>query len=302
MYPLVPGTGHAHTHLCLLHEGENAQPFLLNHYARDERRPQVIGKDILDSLTHLVASADDHINTVILSSEAWFYRARFHKDKDFRAFMDNFNSVSIVCYVRRPSEYYVSVVQQRLKADHQIIQVKQPRFKNVLNALDYEDASIIVREYSRNSLLDRDIITDFFHNVLGSDAPDRISSKRENATFSAPAMQILREYRRSLPDEMQGHRNHDTIAFETALREIDSHLSVNSRPIALPKIANWLDRKSEDLDYLKENFGFDFSNNLVNPDEPNIRPDSELDSIIELDWSSVHKLRQAVRDAGYMLQ
>jgi hypothetical protein len=240
LYPLAPKMGDAHTHLCLLHDYENPPNFLATRYGNNpqDRRAAAVG--LLDRIEQDIAGAPDTTHTVIMSSEAVFFRPRVAQSAEFMAMIARwFQQVEFVCYVRRPSSYYLSVLQQNLKANHRLVLPNVPPYKNVFDRV-LQDFDLVVREFDRRALHGGSIVTDFWAAVLNADPAliKNIPDMNENSSYSATAMQIMRIFRENLPDELNGVRNRQTIAFEGLLHEIDGDVPNWEKPQLLTYIAS----------------------------------------------------------------
>jgi hypothetical protein len=184
----------------------------------------------------------------------------------------------------------MSALQQNLKASHKLIRFVQPNCKAVLEKIS-QKFSLKIRDFSRGSLQRGDIVSDFLISILGQDVQMAVPGERMNESFSGAAMYILREWRAELPSELWGIRNHETIAFENALRKADIAAGPAAAPVFYKHISDWLDRPTESLQFLKEKFRIDFGLSDTYGKDPEINPDAPLEDIMSIDFDRVEYIR-----------
>jgi hypothetical protein len=138
-------------------------------------------------------------HTLVLSGEA-FYRS-FSEDE-----IDKLNKllrplaeqVKVVIYARRPSEYYLSSVQQGLRASHKLKPIRPISYRATIEPyLNYIADELSVIPFVRNELYGRDIALDFASRFI-PDCLEEVSASAAgptNETVSAEAMSILQSYR-----------------------------------------------------------------------------------------------------------
>ncbi|MFZ5964860.1 hypothetical protein ACOXXX_18100 [Thalassococcus sp. BH17M4-6] len=245
---------------------------------------------MLDRLNAQVTAREANIDTVVLSSEAWFFRPYFAENPAFSAFCAQFESCKVMCYVRRPSAYYLSALQQQLKADHRVITPSTPSYRFVMETLG-RHYGLQVRDFDRTALYSGDIVQDFARQVLGIDLPSDIRGPGSNKSFSSAGMHVLQQWRASLPQDSWGKRSRETIAFEAALREAEEKLGPAPSPKLHNALAAWLDRPTENLTYLRDTFGIDFITDAGDVAAPQITADTPLKEITPIDWLRVDALQ-----------
>lgn len=202
---------------------------------------------------------------LLLSSEYLFRVIPFGRWQAFLEQVPGFNieNVRISCYIRRPSAHYLSILQQKLKASHEVLRPSPHNFRRVLKsyAKQFPNSQDSVRLFDRRSLLGEDILFDFaatqLHeyldaSVLGDSPSD------ENATVSAESMFALREFRkRFFPN--------DNDKFRAQSSELLRELVELEQPLGLPKpklkteIADQVDYSSKDVLWLRDSFDLAFN-------------------------------------------
>lgn len=205
------------------------------------------------------AAAETAIETVILSSE-FFWRAQF-VDK-LRPLIARFvaaeTELEFLAYIRRPSEHYVSLAQQTLKANH--ILPPLARLDRAMFTKFSGIGPLTIRGFDRQSLIGGDIVADAAA-VLGID--DRRLTRPEaeaNTTISAEAMVLLQEHRQRDHPERRNVFTPDTKRLLRAIRAVEAnHPGVFTRPRLRPELARWLDYPTGDLLWIRDTFGVDLS-------------------------------------------
>jgi hypothetical protein len=202
---------------------------------------------------------------VVLSAENLF---RTPTPKALRAFRDRLmgigaSDIEVVVYVRRPSEYFVSDLQQRHKASYKTLQPTSPRYRRVLERYlgAFGHDSVHVQAFESGALQGADVVTDFTCRYLMRDDLDtsvltRIS--RQNESISAESTDILRRYRECFHAAADNRITEDTVELFNALKEADQRVGAK-RAALQPEIAELVDYSSPDPNWLAEEFGVYFS-------------------------------------------
>ena len=136
---------------------------------------------------------------VVVSSEYFASQSNINLDKLISIISEyiSFSRVKVIQYVRSPESLYLSKCQQRIKADTAIVP-----FYNF--SCDYSKLSrlkklncdeMIVREFSRSSLIGGDVIKDFFaaafEGKISIDQDDLMKSTIANESLSAESLNAL---------------------------------------------------------------------------------------------------------------
>ena len=112
----------------------------------------------------------------------------------------NFSQVKVVQYARSPDSLYLSLCQQRLKAASTIIPFYSYsiNYANLKKLKSINCDEVVLREFSRSSLLNSDIIEDFFYAAFGETIkPDMdiiADNVNVNKSLSAESLCALQIY------------------------------------------------------------------------------------------------------------
>jgi len=142
---------------------------------------------------------------VVVSSEFFASQTNKNLDKLISIISDyiSFSRVKVIQYVRSPESLYLSKCQQRIKADTVIVpfynfSCDYSRLSR-LKELDCDE--MIVREFSRSSLIGGDVVKDFFSTALEGkisiDQHDSMKSTIANESLSAESLNALQIYNHS---------------------------------------------------------------------------------------------------------
>jgi hypothetical protein len=170
-------------------------------------------------------------------------------------------NVEIAVYLRRPSEHYLSVLQQKLRASWQVLQPRPLAFRRTLE--QYRDTfgadAMRPRVFARPLLADGDIVSDFCAAYL-ADRVDRSGLRtghRKNETTSAEAMDILRCYRWDFDRDRNDQFNRETRQLLDELRTADAALGAQ-RPRLRPGLADLVDQATDEPLWLRDTYGLEF--------------------------------------------
>lgn len=215
-------------------------------------------------------------NFIIISSE---FLANLNNSQiiEFKKTLDKsgFSNFQILIYVREPSAYYLSRIQQHLKASSKVSDpssFKYP-FKKQINRWERVfDNQIIVRPFDRNQLYHGCVVQDFLYNIsnyFNSDIIDHdIDIHKTNESISAEGMFIAKKYRQIFyPNEDDVFKD-DSTNLIRILKKSQNHIIQTK-----PKIQQWVHNiiirnHIEDLAWLKENYGVEFGVSLAANDYP----------------------------------
>lgn len=202
---------------------------------------------------------------LLLSSEALFEAFPEGELERLRGELEalGVTSFDIVSYPRRPSEKYLSSIQQHIKASRKVIQPRFPPYRPVLERYVqvFGAENVHVRTFDRKSLADGNIVTDFYQHYLapfGLKREDIVDPGPKNETMSAEAMDIVRQYRADFHAERENRFTRDTGKLRGALSAIEDRIGP-SRPRLKPGIAELADYCNGDALWLRDQFGVVFA-------------------------------------------
>jgi hypothetical protein len=190
-------------------------------------------RNIVDAVERLRPSV------VVMSAESLFGGlARAGSEPLRHLFAPLGRQVEIVCYVRPPSEYYLSRVQQQLKASWAIDPVRPVAYRRSLAAAMAASDRLHVIPYNRSQFAQGDIVADFADRFVpeakaelrNGTAPDR------NASMSAEAMAILQDFRRTHHANENDRFTRDTGLLRRRLAQRQAELGGDWRPKLLPHV------------------------------------------------------------------
>ncbi|MDH3707707.1 MAG: hypothetical protein OES57_16695 [Acidimicrobiia bacterium] len=257
---------------------------------------------------HVRRQATDSGADVVIVSSEYCYGLADHKIESLRSMLAELtDDIEVVCYVRHPAEYYVSLTQQMVRASHQIVSPARFRMRARECLARFQsifDGRVRVRPYDRTQLLGRDIVTDFVTSFVpsGADVVADLDVVDRNESMSAEAMCILQRLRRHEWADQNGQFAPESTHVRLVLnadREGDAQT-----PARLdPKLDTWIvARHRDDLAFLREQFGIDLGTDheaiAAAHDEgpPPVSQSHDLAEILAVDESHIeHTLYALVR-------
>lgn len=201
------------------------------------------------------------VHTVILSTETLFRMTDPEEFARLGALLGRISDdVEIVAYVRKPSDFYPSSVQQRLKASQNIAPLQPIAYRRYLEAFQaHLTDRVRVFDFARAREDEAGPLGHFLGVCCpGAIAPADIPRAAANVSLSAESTAILQEYRRLHHAQANNRFSKDTGRIIQALLEADRRLGTNTRPKLDPEIADQLDHGSPDVLWLRDTFGIVF--------------------------------------------
>ncbi|MCT2541235.1 hypothetical protein [Sedimentimonas flavescens] len=202
---------------------------------------------------------------LILSSE-WF--ARLYEANDptkFMSFVESLgaDSIDFVLYARRPSDFFLSASQQRLRA----ASIFEPIYPWNLDKLiaGFEALAskhrVIVRPFDRKAMTGGSIMSDFAA-LYFPEAAELMTvpqtSRQSNESFSPETMVILQDFRRAFFPDQEDVFNERTRKLMRRLQKLDAS-DGNPRPALLPEWKAYLDYGHNGALELRDRYGISFS-------------------------------------------
>jgi hypothetical protein len=168
-------------------------------------------------------------------------------------------TVRVAVYLRRPSAYYLSALQQRLKAAHQIPppRVQSPVRVLAAYAAAFGPEALAPRLYDRGLLAQGDIVADFLGAHLPEAKIDPAALPRPgsaNETLSAEAMDLMRRFRLAFHPRDEDAPSPAGSELLRTLRKIDRATGA-PRPRLRPEIAKAIDYARADPLQLRDAWG-----------------------------------------------
>jgi hypothetical protein len=199
----------------------------------------------------------------VLSAEGFYRKFSAAEAERLKALLRPLaETIEAVIYVRRPSEYYLSSVQQNLKASHDIKSIRPLRYRAAIEPylVTVADKTHVV-PFARDALYRQDIAADFARRFLPECLPEIQAAAigSVNETVSAEAMSVLQSYRLHNHSDRDDIRTTDTGALLELLRKAEREAGIFTRPKMKAEVAEAIDAMSRDeVIWLEETFGVVF--------------------------------------------
>ncbi len=225
-------------------------------------KPQQMQRDFnafLSALRKRIGGSKAH--TAILSGEMLFRKVGVKKRAALKEmFAPVADEITVVAYVRSPAKFYMSQVQQVLKASHKIVEPRPLAYRVPLKAWETLTEDIRVIPYAREQFHGQDIALDFMHRFFPDlgDALDPRHLQAPNQTISAEGVDILQKYRLYNHAENGGQFTPDTGELIKLISEVEAEIGPCTKPVLHPQLAEYLVRASKDLLWLRERHGVVF--------------------------------------------
>ncbi|WP_424927856.1 hypothetical protein [Amaricoccus tamworthensis] len=199
---------------------------------------------------------------VIYSSESLFRRidgGRYARVRDVLSKLGP--DPELVAWLRKPSEHFLSALQQKFKGSHRIKKPRAPSYRSVLNGWSQcTGRPVTVHLFDRNSMVNGSVVDDFCHHYLSdfdvaADSLDR--GQFVNESLSAESMDILARYRARFHASRDDIFTPDTKLLIRALAKADSILEAG-KPRLKPGVADLVDFSRDDPLWLRDEYGIEF--------------------------------------------
>lgn len=201
--------------------------------------------------------------------------------------------VRIVAYVRNPSDFYLSILQERLKRHGGVLAPDTFRTNFARTIRLYEEVfetDAIVREFHPSRLKDKDIVADFLAAAgltrVDHSAWEAVSS---NESISPEVMTILDQARRETVEGKTAlnYRMPDSEFLWRRMRRVAADLDLSRKPL-LYKAAHdqVMAGNVEDCETLNARYGIDFAQGKFTDASPRVPCDeriSDLEGLMDVD-------------------
>ena len=240
-----------------LFEPHKVPRHILKNYRREEL--PAARDEIVAAIREQVAS--ERPDCLVLSSESRFGIWKDAPRDAFKRTLDSLGArdVEIAAYVRRPSSWYLSALQQAFRASHLVKQPHILRLEQPLRqfAQDFGRARVHVRPYDRRALIDGDIVADFVETFLvpyGVARGDIAAPANANVSLSAEGFDLVRRYRLAFHADAPDTFLPDSQALNAAVGGVERGLDL-PRPTLDPDLAERIDYGRADLLKLRDAHG-----------------------------------------------
>lgn len=261
LYPRVSSHPISHHFLSFMLREKTGLPRLFRQLYRDH--PAWLARDFARDWNQVKAQVRKHApHTLVLSSESLYVATDVERGPAFRDMLRSLSpEISLVAYIRRPSQYYLSRIQQDLKSSSTFAPPGPINFRQRIEFFETlfgQPAALVA--YNRENLHQGDITADFIHRFLPDtilSAPDKGSGVNE--TLSAESMSLLQEYRRINHPVDDYEIFPGSIRFRMALQNTEREEGLYIRPVLHPGVTDYIDHATIDLIWLRDTRGFVFS-------------------------------------------
>jgi hypothetical protein len=228
-------------------------------YAGDEERKRRDFDTFRSTLFGRIRKSKAH--TVVLSAEMLFRNTGPEERAALTKVLKQIaEEITIVAYLRSPAKFYMSQVQQVLKASHRIVAPKPPAYRIPLEAWSTPTEDIRVIPYAREQFHGQDIALDFLHRFF-SDLGEVLEPHHmhaSNQTLSAEGIDILQKYRLYNHAANDGRHTPDTGELIRLITETETNIGNCTKPVLHARLADYLARASKDLLWLRDRHGIMF--------------------------------------------
>lgn len=217
-----------------------------------------------------------------------------------------FSKVTVVAYVRQPSLWYFSNLQQHLRYQDDLLPPAPVALRADLEVWEKTfPGAVRVRPYDRAQLVGGDIVADFLQEILGM-APDSLTlnaPRRTNEGLSAEGAQLIQDFRRAVCPGFVG-RSLLSSNFHANLRRSEPTVPQTAKARLRPEVAAWLDAASVDLLWLRDRYGVVFPQidyATIAPRDPLPGPARQVRDVALVDEARLKLLRRkAFRRAPWL--
>ncbi len=215
--------------------------------------------------------------------------------KELRDLLGQISSeIVVVAYIRRPSSFFLSHLQQHIKASRFAGPYEPMLYRTMLEHFA-ESFDCEVSAYDRSSLIQGDTITDFFSRFVPQFGLQKAyTAQRSNESLSAEAMALIQDFKRATEPGQNRIYTPETHYLLAAIRSVDAFYPP-SRPVLKPGLADLIDHSDPDLLWLRQRYGVTFSgldyDKVGTMDASSITcPETSIEDICEVDADARAKL------------
>lgn len=241
--------------------------------------------------------AEARLDCVVMSSEYLFTRLGLPGTEGLVDLLAGiFTTVDIYAYLRRPSQHYASMVQQRVKHAPDIVPPAPSRYRRQIESWErWFPGRVHLRVYDRAGLRNGDIAEDFCHWALGPDPLPLAPPGQANVAMSAEAAALMQDLQ--IEAARLGPEGKSLLASaRQVLLAADAAIGP-APPVLLPGLASYLDHASVDLLWLREARGMVFPGVAYDRIGPLPRPEGRFERIgdvLRVDPARLWRLQSAL--------
>lgn len=193
-YPVVQGNGHQAIEI-LFKDYKRVSRGIKTKFSREEELASyrnIFEKKIKKSCEQ---------NNVLLSSE-FMFNFNVNEVEKFKNFLSDlgFDCFKVVVYLRDPALYYLSLVQQKVKASYKIPSPYEFYSKyevNLSNWIEVFGEDVVIKKFDKEYLVNGNVVEDFsllINEFFNADI--QLFSNSTNESVSAEGMVLLQDFRK----------------------------------------------------------------------------------------------------------
>jgi hypothetical protein len=267
------GRGNNHNWLAVLLAPPENAPRRLRH-TFENRWSEIEGRvaTVWAGVRSEVAERRPH--TLILSGEYLFARMSSGRADPFRRLLSEFtDDIAIVAYVRQPSARYLSGVQQQLKLSGHFRPPAPLSIRPQIAAWDSAfPGAVTVAAFDRDTMVGHDIVSDFLARALPGIELRLARTVTRNESISAESMAILQDLHQRWYPNLDNRPAPGKRALVRQLMVLDRGDPTATRPQLLPDVADYIDRSSIELLWLRDTYGVRFEGVDYDRFDPGLTP------------------------------
>lgn len=264
LYPRVPDPSFNNHRLLLV--GTTGLRRLPRHIRRGYTEPELEARKAEFLRATRAALRGHDPRALVLSAESLFRNFSAEGQRVLMAGLGKIgvrpDNTTVVAYVRRPADRYLSGLQQHLKASWKVAPPEPAHYRANLEQYEqlFGNKALSVVPFRREALAGADIVTDFLARFLAPWGVERAAMApvgAVNETLSAEGVDIQRAYRETFHREDDDRHTPDSLRMFKALQEIDGELGM-ARPRLAGGIADLVDYAAADPLWMRDRFGVEF--------------------------------------------
>jgi len=209
------------------------------------------------------ACARDGVRTLVLSAENLWGLTEPAPAARLRDILRGIGATRIeaIAWLRRPSDWYLSMAGQVLVASHRIKPAAAIPYRPAIEAVAghlADPGATRLHVYDRTRFPGGDILAHFAAGMLDGAALPDAPPREANVTLSSEGMELLRTYRHHAHPGKNARFTRDTKHVIDALERAEQAIPGHARPRLRPHIARKLDQGAPDLIWLRDTHGLVF--------------------------------------------
>lgn len=205
------------------------------------------------------AKAENEYSFAVMSSELIFGGSESSLARISEVLYKLFDEIELVLYIRRPSAYYLSSLQQKLKASHALKQPKPVVYRKQIDSLRRHISDTVnIHVYDEAVRSYGGIGEHFYRQYVDSGGTVPTNDNNVNTSISGEAMSILHSFRLLIYPDQDDQFTPDSEDVFRRLKSIDRHTSGFKPPELHAGVRRCIDESSIDLLWLRDECGLIF--------------------------------------------